>query len=351
MRIFVYEYICGGGLAGLPLPESLRREGWAMLAAVLEDFCHCPDVEPLTLLDARLPTPESWSAVMVDRVEEGGEQSLFCDRARSADFTLVIAPEFCELLYQRCCWVEECGGRLLGPGSQAVALTGDKLRLAREWQYHGVPTPTTAEWKNAGDLPLPLVRKPRWGAGSSDIFLLQSKADIETSEPDLQRNEESIVQVFAPGMAVSASILLGSGKCVVLPAASQRLSDDGRFAYLGGSLPLADNLNDRAQGLALRAIAPIECLAGYVGVDLVLGDAEDGSKDFAVEINPRLTTSYVGLREFAKFNLAETMLALALGRPLPEPRYRDGKVEWGTKSSTTPIDSARIDIRQRPAGD
>jgi hypothetical protein len=353
MRIFVYEFICGGGLAGRPLPESLQHEGWAMLTAVLEDFCRCPGVDTVSMLDARLPTPESWNATTMDKVEEGAEQSLFCKRARSADFTFVIAPEFSDLLYQRCCWVEKCGGRLLGPGSQAVALTGDKLKLARVWQHRGVPTPMTAGWKDRQGMPFPMVRKPQWGAGSCDIVLLQNDMELEASHraSSQQGNEESIVQAFAPGVAVSVSILLGGGHRVVLPASSQRLSDDGRFGYLGGSLPLSDNLNDRAQSLAMRAIAPIGGLAGYVGVDLVLGDADDGSKDFAIEINPRLTTSYVGLRAFAKFNLAETILALALGRPLPERRYRDTKVEWGSKSGLTPNDSARIDIRQHPAGD
>ena len=49
-------------------------------------------------------------------------------------------------------------------------------------------------------------------------------------------------------------------------------------------------------------------LSGYVGVDVVLGN--DG-RDWAIEINPRLTTSYVGLRALAGFNLAEAMLAVA----------------------------------------
>jgi predicted ATP-grasp superfamily ATP-dependent carboligase len=115
-----------------------------------------------------------------------------------------------------------------------------------------------------------------------------------------------------------------------LPAATQRLSDDGRFRYLGGSLPLSDDLNDRAQRLALGAIAPIDGLSGYIGVDLILGDAADGSEDVAIEINPRLTTSYVGLRALAEFNLAETMLALAMGKPLPERRYRERFVEWSS---------------------
>jgi predicted ATP-grasp superfamily ATP-dependent carboligase len=69
-------------------------------------------------------------------------------------------------------------------------------------------------------------------------------------------------------------------------------------------------------------------LSGYVGVDLILGNAADGSKDIAIEINPRLTTSYVGLRALARFNLAEAMLALALGQQLPEITWHSGIVRF-----------------------
>jgi hypothetical protein len=47
-----------------------------------------------------------------------------------------------------------------------------------------------------------------------------------------------------------------------------------------------------------------------------------------IKINPRLTTSYVGLRILADFNLAEVLLAVATGRPLPAWRWRAGAVEF-----------------------
>jgi predicted ATP-grasp superfamily ATP-dependent carboligase len=333
MRIFVYEYICGGGLAEQPLPESLQREGWAMLRAVLEDFRDCPGVRTVTLLDERLTLgDDGWSRAEVNIVEPGRERTHFRQLARVADFTVVIAPESVNVLSERCCWAEEVGGRLLGPSAMAVHLTGDKLLLSEFWRRFDVPTPLTGVYDDAGqDLPFPLVCKPRYGAGSQGIFEVRTIEELqETSLRAWAEGAagERIVQVPATGIAASVSTLMGPRGKLVLPAAMQQLSDDGRFRYLGGSLPLPHDLNDRAQKLALRAIAPIDGLFGYVGVDLVLGAAADGSEDFAIEINPRLTTSYVGLRALAEFNLAETMLALALGRPLPELRYRDGSVTW-----------------------
>jgi predicted ATP-grasp superfamily ATP-dependent carboligase len=53
---------------------------------------------------------------------------------------------------------------------------------------------------------------------------------------------------------------------------------------------------------------------GYIGVDLVLGDDASGTGDRVIEINPRLTTSYVGLRAAARCNLVEAMWQLAVGQ-------------------------------------
>ena len=52
---------------------------------------------------------------------------------------------------------------------------------------------------------------------------------------------------------------------------------------------------------------------GYLGIDLVLGQAVDGSEDVVIEINPRMTTSYIGLRQAATGNLARAMLNVAAG--------------------------------------
>ena len=48
-------------------------------------------------------------------------------------------------------------------------------------------------------------------------------------------------------------------------------------------------------------------LWGYVGVDLVIGD----NGPVVLEVNPRLTTSYIGLSRSIGHNVAELLLRLA----------------------------------------
>jgi predicted ATP-grasp superfamily ATP-dependent carboligase len=55
-----------------------------------------------------------------------------------------------------------------------------------------------------------------------------------------------------------------------------------------------------------------------------------------MEINPRLTTSYVGLRALADANLAEVVLRVAGGELVPPLTWRDGSVRFAADGTVTP---------------
>jgi predicted ATP-grasp superfamily ATP-dependent carboligase len=340
MRVFVYEYLCGGA-TGDSLPSSLRTEGWAMLSAVLEDFARCPGVRTVTLIDPALASPLRSSNVDAHVLRPGAEEETFRALAADCDWTFVIAPEFADILARRCRWVRDAGGRLLGPSSSAVRLAADKLTLARHWQAHGIPTPPAVEVLSpptSSDFPYPLVCKPRDGAGSQATFLVRGENELARAILQAECKGWSgrlILQPYLQGRAVSVAFLAGAGRLLSLPAVEQQLSDDGRFHYRGGRLPLSPDLDRRARGLAEKAVSVVEGMHGYVGVDLVLGPAADGSMDAVIEINPRLTTSYIGLRRLARFNLAETLLALVTRAPLPAENWRTGPIVFSADGRVT----------------
>ena len=109
-----------------------------------------------------------------------------------------------------------------------------------------------------------------------------------------------------------------------MPAARQHLSEEGRFHYLGGTVPLETALAERATRLAEPALRCVPGLRGWVGVDVVLGT----ERDWAIEINPRLTTSYVGLRRLAGSNLMQTLLDVVGGKAVMPPTWHDGAVQF-----------------------
>jgi predicted ATP-grasp superfamily ATP-dependent carboligase len=206
---------------------------------------------------------------------------------------------------------------MLGPSLDAIELCSDKLALFEHWQVRGVPTPETFPCNVTPPWP-EWVLKPRFGAGSQDTQRNGTPREHGAFGP-------MIVQEFVPGRAASVAFLCGPKDVIALPPAEQLLSDDGHFHYRGGRLPMPTDLARRAEIIARQALTGIRGLCGYVGVDLVLGD--DG-RDWAIEINPRLTTSYLGLRKLAKSNLAAAMLQLAASEPAPALEWNAGPVEF-----------------------
>lgn len=301
-----------------------------MLSALVEDFQRLADCEVSTLLDQQCPE------LGHDCVKAGSfDNDLFRRLASEADATLVIAPETDGILSQLSLAVIESGGTLLGCEPSAIDLCADKKALAELWQQLGVPTPETI---NPLEFPgFPVVLKPRDGAGSQATFLIRDRqswqecwrqARAELPESDF------LVQRFAVGQPASIAFLVGpaaSGLVVPLMPAAQLLSADGRFHYLGGEVPLSPALARRAVELGQRAVGCVKGLLGYVGVDLILG-ADD---DLAIEINPRLTTSYLGLRRLFQGNLAQAMWDVFLGRDVGALAWENGTVQFTNAGQLT----------------
>src|SRR5690606_20534539 len=110
---------------------------------------------------------------------------------------------------------------------------------------------------------------------------------------------------------VSVSVIVNGNELIVLPAVAQDISIES-CTYRGGSGPLCEKWQRRCAALAQRAIAAMPPYPrGFIGLDLVLG--EDSSSDVIIEINPRLTTSYVGLRHMIAGNPAARLLGLESG--------------------------------------
>jgi tyramine---L-glutamate ligase len=339
MRVFVYEWTCCVPDA----PPSLCREGWAMLWAALRDCELTGRVETVTLVHESFPHVPPGE---VCRIASGNEEECFSDLAASAEATLVIAPECSGILDARCRWVERSGSRLLGPDPRARTVAASKQRLGKLWEKCGVPTPPVlATGKDICSLhEFPLVLKPDDGAGSQAMYLVQNAGQLQQAwrQANLEGHENKLLaQAFVPGMAASIAFLTGPKGGIPLVPAAQHLSEDGRFHYLGGTLPLPSPLEKRATALGRRAVQACNGLCGYIGVDLVLGDAEDGSEDYAIEINPRLTTSYIGLRMLAHDNLALAMLQVALGEDIAELRWRPDGVRFYADGSLETSSSLR----------
>jgi len=315
--ILIYEFVTGGGLAGEPLPDSWAVEGAAMRDALAAEFAAArrPVARVVVTLDPRYSAGAGrWETVAVDTPER--LETL----AREADYTLLIAPETSGVLEGLTRRLHDAGVRTLGSSPEAVALAGDKVALGERLRLSGVPTPRSfvlqpgqsppANW------PFPSVLKPIDGAGSIDTHLLERPGDLDRIGDSIAPR---LLQEFAPGVAMSASFLVLGGRVRLLAIGEQQVDRrGGRFSYQGGFVPVACG----AESLAARAVEAVPGLGGLVGVDF-LWDPSDG-RIVILEINPRPTTSFVGLsRLWSPGALAEAWLA-ALVEPTGWDAAMDG---------------------------
>jgi predicted ATP-grasp superfamily ATP-dependent carboligase len=322
MRVFVYEYMTATGTGRTPdsSEHGMYLEGRAMRDALAEDFARLPGVEVLPFADEATGTGETTFLRTLHAAR---------NLSSDADWAIVIAPELDDILADVIVEGIYPGVRVLAPLPGGFRLACDKMALAEHWREHGIPAPATSGREPTACEAFPVVWKPCDGAGSTDTFLIRDRFELARALAARNPQRPMILQEFVPGRAASVAFLCGPRGHVPLLPTFQLLSDDGRFKYRGGELPIPPDLAARAVKLGRRAIECVPGLCGYVGVDLVLGDASDGSRDFAIEINPRLTTSYIGLRALADFNIAEVLLKVATGKFIDKQKWKSGCVRFG----------------------
>jgi len=294
------------------LPTTLVREGAAMIGALAADLVRIDGCQVTALRDPRAVHLTLPGCRVIDIQSRLSHWDEFERLAEEADATILIAPEFDGILLRAARRVASCRGRLLSPSVEFVKIAGDKQRTGEVLYDAGVPVPESVVLEPEDALPAgfryPAVLKPVDGAGSQNTQVVASPHDTPSPYAWRRRLEQ-----YKPGLAASVALLCGPAGRVPLMPCKQRLSEDGRLRYLGGQLPLAAGLAERAVALAERAVAALPDTSGFVGVDLVLGRDPNGSEDFVIEVNPRLTTSYVGLRAATETNLAEAVWRVAQG--------------------------------------
>ncbi len=361
MRCFIFEFITGGGSEESP-SGSLLTEGLAMATALIDDFSRVPNTTVVTTIDARLMQDSSAAALQATSrrpnvtclpLDQAVYRDTLAQQFAESDRALVVAPEFGGILSGITRLATESGTRLLSPSLECVNTFGSKQRTCDWLLLHQIPTPqgTTVAWRDQGSSkgPFPRIIKPDDGAGSIGVQRIAGESEWEGRNFDPENfglGPALRVEEYVPGVPASVAFLCGGASMhPQLLAPCRQFIDLDSFSYLGGEVLADGNLRDRALTLAARVA---QCLVGdwptergYFGVDLVLGMPPDGSEDLVIEVNPRITTSYVGLRGATDANLAEYLIGSAGEVDLRFPRrpleFRSDGTILASKNRTRPL--------------
>jgi predicted ATP-grasp superfamily ATP-dependent carboligase len=325
VRIHVFEFICGGGLTGVPIPARLAREGDLMLAALIQDLLALPGVQVSFARDARLAPPANarlGGARVCWRAPDGAPHDALEREIAASDATCPIAPETGGELERAASAVLGAGRMLLGPDPDAIALAGSKLATAHRLEQAGIGVvPCFGPGSAWAAIDGPWVVKPDDGAGCVDTRVFGSREQAAAAAALPGARTALIAQPWIDGEAMSLCALAAPGRVQVLSVNRQQVRLVDGAVELAAIEVNCEPVTTPLAALAERVAAAIPGLRGYFGIDFV----RTGAGPVVIEVNPRLTSSYAGLRPALGLNVAEWMVAAATGAPLPAMRGTPGR--------------------------
>jgi predicted ATP-grasp superfamily ATP-dependent carboligase len=315
MNLLIFEYITGGGFNKQTLPAELAREGRLMLQAVLADFAALGAVKLTVMLDQRLADSFDTAHLNIAVISpEHHAEHEFARLIGSADAVWVIAPECENILCHLCQQVEKQGKRLLTSPASAVAITGDKFKTYQRLSQHAITTVPTQLAERAQFTAGEWLIKPRDGVGGMETRILP---DRETFEHHVTRSPHFIIQPHLQGEKISLCCLCKGGRSWLLSVNLQRFNMVDQHYQLAEIVVNHQPITPEYQQVAANIARALPDLWGYVGIDLIVTDTQI----LVLEINPRLTTSFAGLRAALGVNVADLVLQLINGEPIIAPAH------------------------------
>jgi predicted ATP-grasp superfamily ATP-dependent carboligase len=329
-KIFIFEFVSGGGYNQVDIPSSLFCEGYAMLRTIIEDFKKL-GFQIITLLDQRISHLSRYLKTDIVKFvkPEDDYLKIYTNCIKKSTFCFIIAPEFSKHLYNLTQIAKDLKKKILSIDLNGIWLGTSKLETYKYFIANKVNTPNSYKipikegemdvdfiLQKFDQLGSSIIMKPEDGAGSELIYHFTTKDQIlqlfERAKAKLDLDRSYIVQEFIEGDDLSISIInrINSEKNnamdqIILSINAQNVKNlefNKDSLYLGGFTPVENYKGLRNKFEKILKSMDLTSFQGYFGIDFI--KKADNSIYF-IEINPRLTTSYIGIRNILDFNPLE----------------------------------------------
>ena len=331
MNLLIFEYATAGGVK----EPAFTAEGQAMVQGLAQDFNRLSASYVISKHSESIDGGRCQPIIIDEDPKKWLENNI-----TNYDFCLPIAPEEDLLLYEITRIIENTSVRVLGSSLDAVLTCTDKLRTYQVLKNRvSVIESQRVYWDEIQDqtqlFPSKKVVKPADGVSCSAVQVVGSFEEFKNATnkiKDFSGLPYFLVQNYVQGDSASVSLLSDGTEAIPISLNQQKVTlENGKINYQGGKVPLNHPLEEEAKKVAKKAVESINGLKGYVGVDLILGE-----EAHLVEVNSRITTPYVVLRNMLNFNLGEAILESVMGH-LPQEVMLVGQTKFRKKGDELQI--------------
>ncbi len=330
-RILIFEFVSGGGFNNVDIPSSLFCEGYGMLKSIITDF-KALNFEISTLLDNRISflTPHL-DADIVSYVKARDDYiSIFKKTLVDCENAFIIAPEFSDMLYNLTKIVKDYKKQILSIDLKGIQLGASKIKTYEYFRNNNIETPETYQiplidgldmdfiLKKFNELNTPIIIKPEDGVGAESIYYFENRNQIQSFFKELSYNidlnRKYILQKYIEGRNLSISLigppyntknLFVPPKILSINFQDVKIKDSAiQSEYFGGYTPVKNYAQIIKILSKIFSKLDLSMFNSYFGIDFIK------NKDFIsfIEINPRLTTSYIGIRNIMNVNPVELII-------------------------------------------
>ena len=298
-KILIYEYITGGGLINEDLTSDLMFEAKLMTNSLYRDCLKSKNISFKYFQDYRLNSIQKSNSVIVrDKKQIYNVRFL-----KKFDWILPILPENDSILYNYISFLEDNGCKKISSDKKTILLLSDKLRFYKfciKNDILTIPTYNSISYKKlkcTGNY----IIKDRFGAGCSYIKICN---DINNINP--KNFTKKIIQPYFNGDDYSVSVFFTKNNFKFLTINKQYIVEkDNRFLKLEKILVNVNTISlTKISHMLSKLKRLLPGLIGYIGIDIIIKN----SNIYIVEINPRITTSFIGLYEALGINLIDLFI-------------------------------------------
>ncbi|MGZ7108273.1 MAG: ATP-grasp domain-containing protein [Methanobacterium sp.] len=328
MKILILEYASASGIND----PSICTEGYAMLEGLIDDF-------KSRNADYLLSYKVNFNSKNCNCIRIQEDLMDWLDNnIQDYEKCILIAPEEDLILFKLTELMEKKNVHVIGSSSKAVSVCSDKFEMYKTLKDHVNIIKTEKIYFNDIDGYKPSINckkviKPADGVSCSGVRIVESFKELKIAAESMHSSlPYFLVQEFVEGTPASVSMLSDGKEAIPLSLNLQHIRlEVNKISYNGGEVPFEHELSEDAQKIAKKAVESINGLKGYVGVDIILGD-----EVHLVEINPRLTTPYVALKNILNFNLGEAIFDSVYG-VFPSKINFNGKISFYKKDNNLKI--------------